>query len=113
MNQPGPKLTLEPEPRNVAVARSFVAAGLAVLDVDDATCDKARLVTSELVTQLLSTPGDNDIVVLVLPDGPAVRVEAVSRVPAIPDDVLQIIDALSGIVVETGDTHWTITFERL
>ena len=105
----GPKLTIEPHPRNVTVARSFVVAGLAVLEVDEATREKARLVISELVTQLVAQ--SSTVVVLLVPEHPSIRVETGSPLPRLPDDVVRIIDALSGIAVHAEETCWTVAFE--
>jgi hypothetical protein len=109
---PGPKLTITNDVHNVAVARAFVTSALAVLDVEPATCDKAKLVTSELVTQLVSNSSVDEIVVEIRPEPrPMVTIGSEVDLPELPADVRHILDSLTGVHVEPGSRAWTVTFE--
>lgn len=105
-----PRLALASDPANVAVARAFVSAGLATLELGDTACQKAKLVTSELITLLVENRVAEDIAVRLMPEDLSVRVEVDRPLPTIPTDVARIIEALEGITVETEDGAWVISF---
>jgi hypothetical protein len=109
----GPRLTISSDVHNVSVARSFVTASLEVLDVTETDRDKAKLVTSELVTQLIATASGDDVVVEIreIPE-PSFTIGSSRGLPPLPDDVVHILGALNGIGVESGEHAWTVTFER-
>jgi hypothetical protein len=90
-----------------------VTAALAVLDVDEADRDKAKLVTSELVTQLVGVPAVEAVVVeIVETPEPTITIGSDHDLPDLPDDVIRILAALTGIRVDTGTRSWNVTFGR-